>query len=115
MRLFLVVADLEHHELVGVEGYRTLRAGETNADEIDARLLPGFEEFALRPVPHDLHSGLALYHHRGGEIPVAPGKIVIDIGAKLGHPVECIFHFIGSKRGWIEIDECRLVEIRPQG
>src|SRR5215212_377357 len=63
LRVLLFIADLEHHELVGIEGYRTLRAGETDTHEIDAGLLAGLQKFTLRPVAHDLHAGLAFDHH----------------------------------------------------
>src|SRR3954449_2345289 len=80
--------ELEHDELVGVEGHVALRAGEADAHEIRSGLLSGLEEFALRPVAHDLHPGLALDDHRGGEVPVTAGEVLIDIGSELGHAIK---------------------------
>ena len=111
LRRLLVVADLEHHELVGVEGDGALRAREADADEVRARLLAGLEEFALGPVAHDLHAGLALDDHGGGQVPVAAGEVVVDIGAQLGHAVEGFLHLVAAERRRIEVDEGRLVEV----
>ena len=110
-----VVADLEHDELVGVEGHVALRAGEAEAEEVRARLLAGVEELALGPVAHDLHAGLALDHHGGGQVPVAAGEVGVDIAAQLRHVVEHLLHRVGAERRRVEIDHRLLVELGAAG
>ena len=109
------VADLEHHELVGVEGDGALGAGEADADEVRARLLAGLEEFALRPVAHELHAGLALDDHRGSEVPVAAGEVGVDILLELGHLVEHFDHLVAAECRGIEVDHRGLVEVGACG
>ncbi len=75
-----------------------LRAREAHADEIGARLLAGLEELALGPVAHDLHAGLVLDDHGRGEVPVAAGEVVVDIGAQLRHAVEGFLHLVAAER-----------------
>src|SRR5262249_35065069 len=115
LRLLAVGADLEHHELIGVEGYDALSPRKADTYEIDTRLFAGLEELALRPVAHDLHARLAFDDHRRGEVPVAPGEVVIDIGPELGHAVELLLHRVGAERFGIEIDGSLLVEIGSAG
>ena len=88
-----------------------LRAREADADEVRARLLAGLEELALGPVAHELHAGLAFDDHGGGEVPVAAGEVVVDIGTQLGHAVEGFVHLVAAERRRVEVDHRRLVEV----
>ncbi len=110
----LVFRNLEHRELVGIEGDRTLRSGEAHADEIGAGHLLRLQELALRPVTHELQAGLVLDDHRRGEVPVAAGEVVVHIGAQLRHAVEGFLHLVAAERRRIEIDESLLVEVVAQ-
>ncbi len=110
----LVFRNLEHGEHVGIESDSTLRARITHADEILTRLLARLEELALRPVAHELDTGLAFDNHGRSKVPVTAGEVVINIGAKLGHAVEGLLHGIAAQCFRVEIDEGLLVEIRAE-
>ncbi|MNU79804.1 hypothetical protein D3C71_694210 [compost metagenome] len=107
-----ITAHVEHHELVGVEQNRALRAGEADADEIFARLLLGAQPFALRPVAHFLRAGLAFDDERRRQVPFAAGEIRVEIGAKFRHVVEDLLHGVAGKCCRIGFEHRLLVEIR---
>lgn len=108
---FAFFSDLKHEELVGVEGNGALSSWESDTDEIFARDLVGFDEFAFCPVAHHLHTGVSLDDERGGEVPVASGEVVIDISAQDFHTIEGLAHFCAAKGGGVEIDHGGFVEV----
>jgi hypothetical protein len=54
--------------------------GAATQAEVLARHLAGGDELALGPVAHDLHAGLALDDHGGGQVPVAAGGVLVGVG-----------------------------------
>ena len=115
LRRLAIRRDLEHREHVGVVDHRAVGAGEAIAEEVLARLLVGGFELALGPVAHHLHQRVALDHHRGGEVPVAPGVVRVDVSAQLGEIVERLLHRVRLQRAFVEVDERLLVEVRAAG
>ena len=111
----LGLAHLHHAEGVAVEGHRPLRAGIAEAQEVGARHLAGVDELALGPVAHDLHAGLAVDDHGGGEVPVAAGEVRVDQAADRAQLVERLDHGRAGQGLLVELDEGLLVELGPAG
>ena len=70
---------------------------------------------ALGPVAHDLHAGLAVDHHGGGEVPVAAGEVRVDHAADRAQLVERLDHGVAAQGLLVELDEGLLVEFGPAG
>jgi hypothetical protein len=75
--------DVEHRELVGVEGHGAFGARHAEAGEFLAGRLARVHEFALGPVTHDLEQRLAVDDHGRREVPVAAREVVVHEAAQV--------------------------------
>ncbi len=105
------VLQLEHGEAVDVEGEVARRARGGGAQEVLAGNLARGNEFALGPVAHQLHARFALDDHRGGQVPVTAGGVLVGVVLDMAEGREGLLHGRALESGRVELHQGLLVEV----
>ncbi|AEK61275.1 conserved hypothetical protein [Collimonas fungivorans Ter331] len=105
------ILDLEHGDRIDVVGVRLGGAWSWCAQEVLAWLLAGSGEFALGPVAHELHAGLAVDDHCSRQVPVAARSVLVDVALDLAQRIEGLDHGRAGQGGRIELDQRLVVEV----